>query len=409
MKSDLDRLMAERGLEALVVVGDEVYSAPRDYLTDGAHVTGGLVIKKRGGETLMIVNGMEVEEAAASGLPVYTYNDLDYDTLLKEAEGDRSKAVIGLWRQALQKFAVPQGKIGIYGTSDVNVYIEMVKDLNQINGYEFVGERGMTLFDEAATTKDAAELERVRSVAARTNATLRATWDYIASHRAQGDSVVNGDGTPLTIGTVKRFVRRTLLDHDLEDTGMIFAQGRDAGYPHSRGQADMPLQLGQSIIFDLFPREIGGGYHHDVTRTWCIGHAPEKVRQTYDLVMNAFEASLAAFEEPGQPAYTLQEAVLDIFEAAGHPTQRSVPGTMTGYVHSLGHGVGLQIHERPSMHHLVRNDRLQVGNVLTVEPGLYYPDEGYGVRVEDTIYIDEQGQIVTLTDFPKTLVLDLQG
>ena len=289
------------------------------------------------------------------------------------------------------------------------MYIELVKELNQLGGYEFVGEQGKTLFDEAMITKDADEMARIRSVAERTNATLQATWDFIASHRAEGETVVDAQGQPLTIGTVKRFVRRTLLDRDLEDTGMIFAQGRDAGFPHSRGQDDMALRLGQSIIFDLFPREFGGGYHHDLTRTWCINYAPEAVQRTYNLVLASFEASVAAYEEAGQPAYSLQEVVLDMFEAAGHPTQRSEPGAMKGYVHSLGHGVGLNIHERPSMHHLVRNDRLEIGNVITIEPGLYYPDEGYGVRIEDMLYIDEQGALVTLTDFPKTLVLELHG
>ncbi len=409
MKSDLDRLMAARELVALVVVGDETYSAPRDYLTNGAEVTGGLVIKKQGSAPVMLVNGMEVEAAALSGLTVYTYGDLDYGAMLKAAEGDRSKAQTSLWAAALKHVGVPPGKVGIYGTSAVNTYIELVKDLNQIEGYTFVGERGLTLFDEAAVTKDEAEMARIRAVAAGTNATLHATWDYIASHHAEGDTVVDADGQPLTIGRVKRFVRRSLLDYDLEDTGMIFAQGRDAGYPHSRGQADMPLQRGQSIIFDLFPREVGGGYHHDVTRTWCIDFAPDAVQQTYETVSRAFDISLEAYAEPGQPACELQDAVLDYFESEGHPTTRSDPNALKGYVHSLGHGVGLEIHERPSMHHLVRGDLLQIGNVLTIEPGLYYPDEGYGVRIEDTIYIDPQGQLETLTDFPKTLVLPLHG
>ena len=285
----------------------------------------------------------------------------------------------------------------------------MVVDLNQLDGYEFVGERGVTLFTEAAITKDADEIERIKQVAAGTNATLNATWDYIASHRAQDDTVVKEDGTPLTIGDVKRFVRRTLMDHDLEDTGMIFAQGRDAGYPHSRGQKDMALKLGQSIVFDLFPREMGGGYHHDVTRTWSIGHASDEVQATYEVVMQAFEIAVNAYEESGQPAYILQEAVLDHFESLNHPTQRSDPATMAGYVHSLGHGLGLEIHERPSMHHLMRKDILQAGNVLTIEPGLYYPDKGYGVRVEDMVHIDENGAMITLTDFRKDLVLPLRG
>lgn len=409
MKSDLDRLMAARNLQAVVVVGDETYSAPRDYLTNGAQVTGGLVLKKRGADPVMVVNPMETEEAAASGLKVYSYHDFDYSELIKAANGDRSKANIGLWERVLRQNEVPPGRIGIYGTSDVNVYIEMVRDLNQMSDYEFVGERGMTVFDEAYVTKDAQEIERLKSVAARTSATLQATWDFIASHRAEGETVVKADGSPLTIGDVKRFVRRTLLDHDLEDTHMIFAQGRDGGFPHSRGQEDMALQLGQAIVFDLFPREFGGGYFHDVTRTWCIGYAPEEVQQTYDTVMKAFEIAMAAYEEPGQPAYTLQEAVLDYYEDLGHPTQRSHPSTTSGYIHTLGHGIGLNIHERPSISHIQRTDRLQTGNVLTIEPGLYYPEKGYGVRVEDSVYIDEAGHMVTLTDFHKKLVIDLKG
>lgn len=409
MKSDLDRLMAQRDLQALVVVGDETYSAPRDYLTNGAHVTGGLVIKKQGADPVMVVNPMEVEEAASSGLKVYSYHDLGWADLLKEAEGDRSKANVRLWERALQAENIPTGKIGIYGTSDVNVYIDMVRDLNRLNGYEFVGERGLTVFDEAYITKDADEIARLKKVAAGTSATLEATWDYIASHRAEGDTVVKADGTPLTIGDVKRFVRRTLLDHDLEDTGMIFAQGRDGGFPHSRGQGDQPLQLGQAIVFDLFPREVGGGYFHDVTRTWCIGYAPDDVQQTYDTVMRAFEIVLETYEEPGQPTHILQDAVLDYYESLGHPTQRSQPSTTNGYVHTLGHGVGLNIHERPSLSHIQRGDKLQVGNALTIEPGLYYPDKGYGVRVEDTVIIDTNGMMVTLTDFRKDLVLPLRG
>jgi len=409
MKSDLDRLMAQRDLQALVAVGDETYSAPRDYLTNGAQVTGGLVIKQRGADPVMVVNPMEIEEAAASGLKVYSYHDFGWADLVKEAEGDRSKATVRLWERALRELAVPPGRVGIYGTSDVNVYIDMVNDLNRIDGYTFVGERGLTIFDEAYITKDADELARLKKVAAGTSATLRAAWDYIASHRAQGDTVVRSDGTPLTIGDVKRFVRRTLLDYDLEDTGMIFAQGRDAGFPHSRGQDDQPLRLGQSIIFDLFPREVGGGYYHDVTRTWCIGYASDEVRQTYDTVMQAFQIVMDTYEEPGQPTYVLQEAVLDYYESLGHPTQRSQPNTMSGYVHTLGHGVGLNIHERPSLSHLLRTDTLQVGNALTIEPGLYYPDKGYGVRIEDTVFIDENGQMLTLTDFHKELVIPLEG
>jgi Xaa-Pro aminopeptidase len=237
---------------------------------------------------------------------------------------------------------------------------------------------------------------------------MAAAWDFIASHRASGDMVVDDAGAPLTIGAVKRFVLHALLDHDLEDTGMIFAQGRDAGFPHSRGQADQALRLGQTIVFDLFPREAGGGYHHDMTRTWCIGHAPPAAQALYDDVMAAFDAALAAYAV-GAPTHHMQEAVQTLFEERGHPTLRSDPGTMAGYVHSLGHGVGLEIHERPAISHMLRGDVFRVGNCITIEPGLYYPERGMGVRVEDLFIIDEGGALGSLTPFRKDLVLPLRG
>lgn len=188
---------------------------------------------------------------------------------------------------------------------------------------------------------------------------------------------------------------------------MIFAQGRDAGFPHSRGQADMPLKLGQSIVFDLFPQELGGGYHHDVTRTWSIGYATPEVQNVYDQVMQAFDISVESFGL-GKPTHLMQEAVLDYYEANGHPTQRSQPGTMSGYVHSLGHGLGLNIHERPSLSHVRRDDIFQIGNCVTIEPGLYYPDDGLGVRVEDTFVVTERGELQSITSFRKDLVLPLK-
>ena len=430
MKSDLDNLMAARGLDAVIVSGDEVYSAPLDYLTNGADITTGFVVKKRGAEPVLVANSMEIEEAAKSGLTVYAEYDLDYAALLEESGGSRQQATVGLWANALAEVGVESGRLGFYGAGDLNVFLEQARMFAEAHpAYEVVGETGLTLFDEAFTTKDAGEIARIRSVAERTSAVIRETWDFIAGHRDGDGTVVDGDGALLTIGDVKRFVRRALLERELEDTGMIFAQGRDAGFPHSRGEADTPLRTGQSIIFDLFPRELGGGYHHDMTRTWCIGHAPDAVQAAYDDVMEAFDRSIEAFGV-GKPTCMPQEAAQDSLEAKGHPTMRSHPGTTTGYMHSLGHGVGLNIHEKPSMSHLVRDQTFARGNVITIEPGLYYPEAGFGVRVEDMgigahhgvggaagfgvrvedmLYVDENGELVTLTDVPKDLVLPLRG
>lgn len=408
MKQDLDRLMGARGLEALIVVGEGHVNVIRSYLTNGAHVTGGMVVKKRGETPVMIVNAMETEEAARSGLAVFSMYDLGYAELIKEVEGDAAKAGALFFGRVLERFDVKAGRIGVYGEGAIHRYLELINRVSDANpAYEFVGEDGMTIFDEAFQTKDADELLRMRSVAARTSQVLGMTWEFIASHRADDGRVVDTDGTPLTIGAVKRFVRRALLDHDLEDTDMIFAQGRDAGFPHSRGENETILLTGEAIVFDLFPREIGGGYHHDCTRTWSIGSAKPEVQAAYDLVMNAYEVAVDNFR-PNMPAKAMQEAVQSYFESHGHATTRSHPGTTVGYVHSLGHGLGLEIHEKPGIGHLSK-DTLKAGNVITIEPGLYYPDAGYGIRIEDTLIVTDSGELISLTDFHKELIVPLRG
>jgi Xaa-Pro aminopeptidase len=252
-------------------------------------------------------------------------------------------------------------------------------------------------------------LEALTQIGRDTGAVMKKTRKWIASHRAEGDTLVKVDGAPLTIGDVKTYVNKALMDYGLIDNGtMIFAQGRDAAVPHSRGEADMPLKLGQSIVFDLFPKNPDKGYYHDMTRTWCIGYAPDEVRQAYDLVMHTFTQSLEALTA-GEPTANLQNLVCDIFEEHGHPTARSHPGTSDGYVHSLGHGLGLEVHEGPGISHVNNKPVFEPGHVVTIEPGLYYPERGWGVRIEDTVYLDEDGHLVNISFCPYDLVIELNG
>lgn len=410
MRADLDRLMEARGLQAVIVTGGEFHNTLRAYLSNGIDIHNGVVVKKRGAAPVLFVGGMELEEAAKSGIAVRNFADLGYAEMLKRAEGDGAKAGVELFGKFIETFAIPSGKIGIYGVGELHVWLERTRMLTAaFPDYQFVGETGMTLFDDAWQTKDAQEIGIISQVAATTNEIIQATWDFLSGYRAQGDAVVKHDGSPLTIGDVKRFVRRETMDRGLEDTGMIFAQGYEATFPHSRGTESVALKVGEPIIFDFFPRQLGGGYYHDSTRTWCLGHAPEAVCEIWQQVSEAFDIAVSACKGPGTKCHTLQEAVQDYFERKGHQTQRTHPGTKVGYVHGLGHGVGLNIHERPSMSHLMRDDVLQAGNVITIEPGLYYPEKRIGVRLEDTFVIDTEGKLVSLTPFKKDLLVPLRG
>lgn len=407
MKSDIDRLMRERDLDAFIVTGGEEFNTARYYLSDGARITHGSIFKVADKPPLLVCNRMEMEEAAKTSIDVLTDVELGFYDRYKEAEGDSIRATVLHWSDVLRRLGLRAGRIGLYGAWQVNQTIALYESLKaDLAQYEFLAEAENTLIEEAMLTKDEDEIARIKAVAARANAVMALAWDFIAGLRRDGDFLINEDRARVTIGDVKNLVRRELMAHGLEDTNMIFAQGRDAGFPHSRGEADMPLRVGQAIVFDLFPRELGGGYHHDMTRTWCIGYAPPEVRDAYDTVMEAYDISVEAFGL-NKPTHLMQEAVLDHFEKAGHPTTRTHPSTMEGYVHSLGHGVGIDIHERPSISHLRRDDICQIGNVLTIEPGLYYPERGFGVRIEDLFVVDDKGELISLTPFRKDLVIPL--
>lgn len=409
MKSDIDRLMAERNLDALIVFGGEAENPHRIYLTHG-HEANSTIFKKRGRPAVMLTNSMEIENARQSGLDVITYDELKIFELWAQYRDDRDMQLVKIWERYFERFGFSEGRVGVYGFGSLGASWETLKLLSQhFPKLEFVGERQQTIFDVAVATKDADEIKLLKDIGQRTNLVMQAAWDFIGGHRADGDTVVKPDGAPLTIGDVKRFVRIKLLEYELEDPeGMIFAQGRDAGFPHSHGNDAEPLRLGKAIVFDLFPRDMKTKYFHDMTRTWSIGYAAPEVQKAYDEVMTAFNAAMSAYKV-GEKTSRYQEIVLDVLEECGHPTGRSHPGTTDGYTHSLGHGLGIQVHESPSFTHLRDDDVIQLGNVFTIEPGVYYPERGFGIRVEDTLYVAENGTIHSLTPMHKELVLPLKG
>ncbi|MBN1565431.1 MAG: aminopeptidase P family protein [Anaerolineae bacterium] len=407
MKADLDRLMAEREIDALFTLNSEHEDPYRTYLANGADFSG-MVFKKRGEAPVLISGIMEIDEAAKSGLTVYSMEDFKFSELAKEHKEDRDAAFAGMYRNIFAKLDI-SGKVAIYGVGDLNVAFGMLRALEKHLGdvITLVTEPlADNIFDRAYETKDPDEIARLRAIAKRTSAVVRDTRAWLGTMRAAGDAVVQPDGTPLTIGDVKRYVRGKLYTQNLEDVrGMIFAQGRDAGVPHSAGEDDQTLQTGQAIVFDLFPRE-PKGYFHDMTRTWCLGHAPDEVQAVYDTVMEVFDRSFEMCK-PGLVTSDVQRMVCEFFEERGHPTGLNTPGTAEGYVHSLAHGIGLNVHEAPYFRTHGGNYHIQPGNVFTIEPGLYYPEKGYGVRIEDTVIVNDDGTLESLTDVPYDLVIEL--
>jgi Xaa-Pro aminopeptidase len=408
MKRDIDHLMEERGLDAVLVTGNKNGNPAMYYMVNGADISGGWVIKKRGEEPILLHSPIEREGAAASGLTTVNLNKYDFVNILRET-GDRLASTVELYRRIFADLGV-SGRVGFYGNEDRGRAWVLLNALNaQLEDVEVHGDSDVTLIDAARATKDAAEAERIQEIGRRTCDIVTHTVDFLRSHRVKDEVLVQADGTPLTVGRTHEEINRLIAERRLEDPeGFIFAIGRDAGIPHSRGRPEDVITLGQTIVYDIFPCEAGGGYFFDMTRTFCLGYATPEVEKAYQDVYECTEKLIEAYEV-GTEARRYQQMTCEFFESRGHPTIASDSRTEEGYVHGIGHGVGLAIHEEPFFRDAPTNtDVLQPGHVFTVEPGLYYPERGYGIRIEDVIWIAPNGGIHNLTDFPKELVIEVQ-
>jgi len=399
--------MIERDLDALVVSGSVVGNPSMAYLVNGAAITSGHVVKKRGQDPVLLCSSIEREEALASGLEVVNLARYEPARVLRESP-DELSAAVELHRRFLADLRV-SGKVGFYGMADQGKSWLLLNALNeQLDDVEVRGEFGRSLLDIARATKDETEVGRIRDVAERTRAVVDGAIRFLRAQHVVDGVLLQADGAVLTVGRVRQHINQLLAERNLEDPeGFIFSIGRDAGIPHSRGNVQDPIELGRSIVFDVFPRERGGGYFFDLTRTFCLGYAPPEVQRAYEDVLACVNMLQEAYTV-GSETRRYQQMACGFFEERGHPTVRSSPGTEAGYVHGLGHGVGLAVHEEPGFQDAPMNETvLQGGHVFTCEPGLYYPDRGFGVRIEDVLWIDDDGDVHNLTHYPYELVVEV--
>ena len=249
------------------------------------------------------------------------------------------------------------------------------------------------IVEEIRATKTDWELERIRATQTANEAAMATAEELIASADVADDgTLVDDDGEALTSERVKEEIEVTLLRHGcgLDDT--IVACGADGADPHDRGSG--PLRADELIVIDIFPRDKETGYFADMTRTFARGDPGEEARRRYEVTAEAYEAALEAVE-PGVTGTDVHDVACDVIEDAGYATLRSDPETDTGFIHSTGHGVGLDIHEQPSVS--PAGEELEPGHVLTIEPGIYDPAVG-GVRIEDLVVVTEDGY-ENLTDY----------
>ncbi|MGE5124341.1 MAG: M24 family metallopeptidase [Acidobacteriaceae bacterium] len=403
--------MKEHDLEAIFVTGPGMHNPAMVYMMGGGHVTNADLIKKRGEEAVLFYEPMERDEAAKSGLTTKNMADYKLNDLIDQAAGDVTRAYVRLYQLIFADLGITSGRVALYGRTEIGGRYALLTGLQRdMPDLSFVGELDTPVLTLARMTKDESEIERIRKMGSITTQVVGMVADFVTSHAVKNELLVKKDGEPLTIGEVKSRINLWLAERGAENPeDTIFSIGRDAGVPHSSGNPGQTLRLGQAIIFDIYPCEAGGGYFYDFTRTWCLGYAPDEVMALYEQVQSTYTKIVSRLE-PGSLFKEYQHMTCELFSAQGHPTVMQDPQTQNGYVHGLGHGIGLNVHERPTS--WIKGDdtnRLVAGAVFTIEPGLYYPEKGMGVRLEDSYYMRPDGTVELLASYPMDLVLPVKS
>lgn len=251
--------------------------------------------------------------------------------------------------------------------------------------------RPVNIFCPERAQKSQDEKEMVRSCLEKVLPSLNKIREILAEAEIQKERILYR-GEVLTCEFLKQQADKTLIERGMMSTeGMIIASGVQTAIPHHRGNG--PVLPHAPIICDIFPRDIETGYFADITRTFVKGQAPENIKRMYQAVAQAQENALAVLKSEIEPS-VVHQTVVDTFQEYGFETGEQ------GFVHATGHGVGLALHEEPYLKSSARGE-LHSGNLVSIEPGLYYFDIG-GVRLEDLVYVTEQGYD-NLISYPKEL------
>ncbi len=411
MKEQIDALMQEHQLDALLVTGSAMHNPAMVYLTGGGHVTSADLIKLKNQPAVLFCGAMERDEAAKSGLTVRLYTDYPLKPLLEQVKQDYTRALALRYRQMFMDLGLTRGKVALYGQVEIGPIFGVLKELTALMpDIEWIGFTRDPVLLPAMMTKDEVEIERIRRMAKITTEVVGRTAEFLTRHKVKEEILIQEDGRPLTIGDVKSRINLWLGELGAENPeGTIFAIGRDAGVPHSSGSAADYIRLGKTIVFDIFPCEAGGGYYYDFTRTWSLGYASDEALRLYEQVKTVYDHLVSGLKI-NTPFQHYQQLTCQLFEEMGHPTIQSDPQTQEGYVHSIGHGLGLHVHEMPFSGAVAgKQDVLLPGVVITIEPGLYYPSREMGFRIEDTYVALADGSFERLAEYPYDFVLPMRG
>ncbi|HST24703.1 MAG TPA: Xaa-Pro peptidase family protein [Gaiellaceae bacterium] len=345
---------------------------------------------ERNGSRHVYVGSLEVARIRElDGLEVHPYEEVGYDEVIRS----------GMHREDIFKPLVLNAvrALGITSAVVPRTFPLALADHLRAEGIELKPER--ELFSSRRRVKSEAEIAGIRRAQRACEAALDAARELLRA-ASPNESGLEVDGKPLTSEWLKRRIGEVFTEHDMLADEFIVAHGAQSAVGHNMGTGQ--IKAGEPIVIDLWPRDRETGCYADMTRTYVVGDAPAPLVEFHRLVLQALEEGIAAIKA-GVPGRDVFVGTCELFQANGYRTPMTKePGEVLedGFIHGLGHGVGLEVHEEPGMG-IASRDPLVAGDVVTVEPGLYNPGFG-GCRLEDLVLVTENGA-ENLTDYPYDL------
>jgi Xaa-Pro aminopeptidase len=345
------------------------------------------------GRRAVVVSSLEAGRIRDLGtdLEVLTLEDVGVDELLKRGL-DQYEVDLELSLRACRE-------LGLEAAVTPNGFPLGLADRLRANGIELTPDQ--RFFDQRRRVKTAQELAGIRRACRAVEAGVAAGVDML--RRAdRGNGVLTLDGEPLTCERIQVAVERAFGEHGASADEFIVSHGAQTAVGHEMGSG--PIGSDDVVLFDLFPRDRESACYSDFTRTFAVGTPPGELVELHRLAKEALDLAIAAVK-PGVRGSDIHRQVCDFFHEHGHKTQlHKAEGESLedGYFHATGHGVGLEVHERPGVGR-VESEPLVEGDVIALEPGLYRNGYG-GVRLEDLILVAADGAEV-LTNYPYELEL----
>jgi len=329
-------------------------------------------------ESLLIIRDIEMERARRSARADRVACPADY-TPATGLSGDRETATAQALAECLRQSGIE------LVTCDRTFPLIFTHELNTA-GIQVAYDPGLGTTERRS--KDEQELEALRAAQADTEAAMEMACRLVATAGVDAEGVLQRDGAALTSERIREAIDVFLLQRNYANPGSIVAGGSQCADCHELGSG--PLRTGETVIIDIFPRNRSSLYNGDCTRTVVHGDVPDEARDIHAIVMEAKKQAISTIRA-GVTGEAVHQATIDVMTAHGYPVgppSDSPPADFTGMVHGTGHGIGLDVHEPPLLD--LKGPELVVGDVLTVEPGLYGRNVG-GVRIEDMVAVTAKG------------------